>query len=254
MREPIDIILNDTAILTACPEILIQDVSHTAPAFARDWMRQANRDGMIMGNERKEGCGVGIKFVLPVRDYAERMEALGSITAWCQKGGVLETEDRPGQRLHVVCEKMPSMASVKNIGDEMEIRFKAYARPFWEESTPETLEMAAGTSGSGTITVPGNIDGALVEAEITAGASVSEITLTVGETSITLSGIALENGQIVKIQYDERNIQSIKVGGTSLMDKRTGSDDLLTVCGENEVEFSASASVQVTFKVRGLWA
>jgi hypothetical protein len=254
MREPIEITLNDTELRTACPAILIQDVSHTAPMTTREWLRPANRDSMIPGNMRRDGCGVGIKFVLPVRDYAERMEALSAIKAWGIHGGILETEDRPGQQLHVVCEKMPNMSSVKSIGDVMEIQFKAYTRPFWEESTPETLTMTAGTSGSGTITVPGNIDGALVEAEITAGASVSEITLTVGDTSITLSGLALENGQIVKIQYDERNIQSIKVGGTSLMDKRSGSDDLLTVCGENAVEYSASASVQVTLKVRGLWA
>ena len=114
--------------------------------------------------------------------------------------------------------------------------------------------MTAGTSGSGTIFVPGNVGKALVEVTATPADSSANISLTVGSTTITLTGSNATSSNPLTITYDGNEIQSIKVGTTSVMDKRTGSDDLLAVCGaSNTVSFTASASTVVTYSVRGLW-
>ena len=71
---------------------------------------------------------------------------------------------------------------------------------------------------------------------------------------MTLSGLSVGAGNTIKIEYDDQLIQSIRVGSTSILDKRTGADDLIANCGEvNSLSFSSSASVTVTYKVRGLW-
>ena len=64
----------------------------------------------------------------------------------------------------------------------------------------------------------------------------------------------MTSGQVIKIAYDDEMIQSIKVGNTSLLNWRTGVDDLLVTCGEdNSFSFSSNAAVSVKYMVRGLW-
>ena len=87
-----------------------------------------------------------------------------------------------------------------------------------------------------------------------AGASLSSVSLTVNGRTLSLTGLSVSNGDTIKITYDDQMIQSIKVGTTSLLGKRTGVDDLIANSGEyNTVSFTSSASVTVTFKARGLW-
>ena len=244
--------MDGVALSSIDENLLILDIQHHPSDIRFNTGKIANRNGSMVISESQEGASVTILFELHLYGIADRQAACQAVQRWAM-GNVLETNDRTGQQLLARCTSFPRIDSAMNWTDPIEMTFTAFEHPYWEEKTAETLTFTAGTSGEDTIDVPGNVDGAFVEAEITAQAAVSEISLTVGETSITLSGLALENGQIVRIAYDDRNIQSIKVGNTSLLDKRTGSDDLLTVCGENTVSYSASASVQVTVSVRGLW-
>lgn len=244
--------MDGVALSSIDDNLLILDIRHNPADIQFKTGMLANRNGSTILSENQTGASVTILFELHLYGIAERQAACQEVQRWA-KGKVLETNDREGQKLLVRCTDFPRIESALNWTDPIEMTFTAFEHPYWEEKTAETLSFTAGTSGSDTIEVPGNVDGAFVEAEITAQAAVSEISLTVGETSITLAGLAMENGQILRITYDDRNIQSIKVGNTSIMNKRTGADDLLTVCGENTVSYSASASVQVTVSVRGLW-
>jgi hypothetical protein len=78
--------------------------------------------------------------------------------------------------------------------------------------------------------------------------------LTVGNSTITLTGVDATSSAPVRVYYDDRNILHIVKGTTSLLDKRTGADDLKAVCGsKNTMSFTASSSAAVSFSVKGAW-
>ena len=88
---------------------------------------------------------------------------------------------------------------------------------------------------------------------VTASASISGFTLSVGSYQMTVN-VSMAANDTVTITYDENLIQSIKKGNASVLDKRTGADDLLAECGKiNRFSVSASSSITAVFSVRGCW-
>ena len=80
------------------------------------------------------------------------------------------------------------------------------------------------------------------------------MTLTAGGKTMTLSGLSVASGSVIRISYDDEMIQSIKVGNVSLLPNRTGADDLTVDCGETTAfSFTSSGAASVKFSVRGLW-
>lgn len=253
MTSRYNAILNNISLNTLDEDILILDIQYQAPGYQDNTMNVAKRNGIRLVDRIYETVAVSIVFEIHSYSTQKRQAICDDIIRWAKNGGVLETNDRPGQYLKCVCTNFPVIQSAKNWTDPLTITFTAYAYPFWQEKEAAKLTLT-GTSGSGTLYVPGNVDGALVSAEVKANASVSSFSLTVNGRTLSLSGLSLSTNQIVKIEYDDNAIQSIKVGTTSLLDKRTGVDDLLAKCGEkNNISISASASVSATFAVRGLW-
>jgi hypothetical protein len=144
------------------------------------------------------------------------------------------------------------ITSAMNWTEELAMTFMAFEKPFWEEKIAKTLALTSPTTGM--LYVPGNAGKAYVEAIVTPATTLSDITLTVGDTSITLTGCSATPTNKLIISYDDHGFLQIKVGSTSILDKRTGSDDLLAVCGaDNTFGYSTTDSVTVEYAVRGLW-
>ena len=83
------------------------------------------------------------------------------------------------------------------------------------------------------------------------------LTLTVGGTSMSFSSLGATLANPMTITYDANGIQSIRVGSTSAMSKRSGTsaDDLIGICGKiNEISFTANINVTAVFRFRGAWA
>ena len=208
--------LNNIALSSVDPKILILDIQYSTPSIKNEGYTLAKRNGTYIYDRYTDKTSVSI-------------------------------------RLRCICDAFPTIASARNWTDALQIVFTAYALPYWEEEFEKTLTLT-GTSANGTLYVPGNVDGALITASIKANAALSSVNLTANGKTLSLTGLSVSSGQTINITYDNALIQSIKVGSTSLLNKRTGADDLLAKCGENNVlSVSASASVNATFKVRGLW-
>ena len=246
--------LNGVALQTISPDILIHDISYGAPNFQDDTFSVAKRNGSRIFRRAFDSISVTIKFEIHAYSVASRQAICQAVCLWAKNGGVLKTNDREGQYLQCVCSQFPTVESARNWTDELTIVFTAYAVPFWQDVAVTSVEMTAGTSGSKSVFIPGNADGALVEAEITSGGSLTTLNLTVNGRTLTLSGISVSSGSKIVLSYDTDGIQSIKVGTTSLLNKRTGVDDLLANCGaSNTFGFSSNVSVTVTFKVKGIY-
>lgn len=247
--------MDGVAMSSLSPNLLILDISHGTSKISRDTVTLVRRDGSIMVDKTLSAAQVKISFQLREYSIAERQKVCQEVARWAQ-GAILETNDRPGQRLHVQCDSFPVIGSALKWLDDLSVTFTAYNYAHWEEKTAVSTTLT-GTSGTSTLFVPGNAGKALVEATITpSSGTVNDITLTVGDTSIALVGCGATSSQPVTISYDYIGLLRIKRGTTSVMDKRTAasSDDLLAVCGAvNTFGLTASGAVSAAFSVRGCW-
>lgn len=245
--------LNNTTLASLDSSILVLDVNYPARNTQDKTFEIAKRHGSRFYDRKFGEAYVTVSFEIHEYDISDRQEVCAKVVKWAKNGGVLEINDRPGQYLQCVCTSFPTVESARNWTDPLSITFTGYAIPFWQEKTAVTKTLT-GTDDGGVLNVPGNVDDALVECQVTAGASVTTFSLTVNNTTMTLSGLSLSSGNVVSITYDTNGIQSIKQGNTSLLSKRTGADDLLALCGEsNELYISADASITAVFSVKGLW-
>ena len=248
-----DATLNGISLASISGDILVLDINPTPAVFGDERIQTAKRYGSRMVRRNYESASVSISFEIHAYDIRKRQEICNAVVKWAKNGGVLESNDRQGQFLRCVCSQYPAIESARNWIDPVTVAFTAYEIPFWQEKDTVSVKLT-GTSKTGSLYIPGNVDGTLVEATIKANASLSSVTLGVNSRTLTLSGLSISSGGIINITYDEHGIQSIKNGNTSLLSKRTGVDDLIGNCGEsNSLSLTASASVDATFIGRGLW-
>lgn len=252
MRSRFEAYIDRIPLSTLHPQILITDIGYTVANYKRQTQAVANRNGLILVNARQETSKVTIAFELRLYRAAERQVVLQKIQQWA-RGSVLETSDREGQQLHVVCDGFPTIGSVSKWNSSMTISFTAYEQPFWENKTP-SIFADDGTEITGNLFVPGNAGETYVEAEITPSEAITGLVISVGSTSIELE--SLNTAEKITIGYDAYGNQYIKAGTTSILSKRTpeSSDDLIAICGaKNAIAVTADKSVHAKIIARGLW-
>lgn len=245
--------LNGVALSSVNPDILIMDIEQSSANIRTETFTTAKRHGSRIYKRRFEKASVTIRFAIRKYNIADRRAVCSDVVRWAKNGGILETNDRDGQRLRCVLDTVPIVSSALRWTDPLTITFSAYALPFWEEKSESVLHLS-GTSGEGVLFVPGDVDGAMIEATVTSNGNLSTLALSANGKTITLSGISVGSGGVVELSYNDEMVQSIKANGTSVLSKRTGADDLIAVCGgSNTFGFASDANVDVNFKVRGLW-
>lgn len=252
MKGRCNVLLNGVSLLSLDENIIIRDISYQPPEIEHTVTALAGRNGGIVTGKRKAESSVVVTFGLYAYSTQARNKALQTVVSWAKNGGILETSDRPDQYLDCVCTGLPSVNSVVGWTDDLSITFTAYAMPFWQSL--DCVRIAATSSNSPVSTfIPGN-DKTLVDAVLTATGSVTEITVTAGETSITLSGLTLSSGDVVTISHDSNYLIRIRKGNDSLLANRTSlsSDDLEVMCGQVN-SFSVSSGVTAEFSVKGVW-
>ena len=235
--------------------ILILNISHADPTAETDTATLGSGEGSIVTGQHRDSASVTINFELHVYSTAERQDVCQQIVSWAKKGGILTTNDRPGQRLVCTCEKLPFIDSARDWTAPLAVTFTARRNPHWEEEEEKKFTLSGKTT-TGTQEIPGNIGEAKVTCSVLARGTLTSLKITAGSTMIDLQGISVASGGTVTIDYKDGNLR-IRSGSTSLLSKRTGasSDDLLAVCGET-VNFGiiANASVTATFGIRGCWS
>lgn len=245
--------LNGVDLASLDDNLLIMDISDSDPGYNHETFTRGNRQGARVYKNYKEKAGVEITFALRHYDIAARQEACQRVIQWARDGGVLRTNDRPGQFLRCICESLPSVASALKWTDSLRISFAAYEVPYWQSEEYTSVSMT-GKAGSGSITIPGSAPQTMMEVSITANATLNSITLQVGSTTMKLTGMGISKDKVITISYTEDEILRIMVNKTSLLNKRTGSDDLIAACGKPvNVFFTADANCSVTFSARGRW-
>lgn len=245
--------LNNVALSSLNQKILILDIQYGEYTYNDTTFQIAKRQGVRLHDRHIPESTVTITFAIREYNIVQRQTICANIVKWARNGGTLKTNDRTGQHLNVVMKKPPVISSAMRWTDTLQIVFAAYALPFWEN---DSYSSAIGYSAAASmgLSVTGNVYGAPVSVVCTARAPITSLSLTVNGRTMTLSGLSIATNQKIEIGYDENMIQYIKCGDTSLLDKRSGVDDLLVDCGGyNTVSYTADGNVACEFKVRGLW-
>ena len=244
--------IDGIALSSIHDRLYVADIVQEAITLQGNAAKLAKGSGRYLSSRSREALRVTIDFELHVYDPAARQAICSEIAAWAQ-GRILETSDRPGQELHVVCDCPPCISSAMRWTENISMVFTAYECPFWIDKNAKTTTV---NNGNESLFVPGNVPGdvakAKVDAVVTASGSMTSLTITAGDTSITLSGISLSSGDTVTFSHDGNGILSIKKGTDSLLGKRTAasSDDLEVPCGAIS---TFSSNRNCTFSVRGMW-
>lgn len=239
------------------PSIYILDIAYASPRFLTDTSDIPGRNGRRVSGRYARTTSVVITIEIHEHDTARRQEVCRRVQAWAMKGGMLTTNDRRGQRLRVICDSPPDIASALKWTQPIKMTMTAYEQPFWEDEYPRTATLT-GTSDSASLYVPGIGAQTRVEASVrnASGGTIEALTLAAGGTTMKFKGLALANGETLEIGYDENDLLTIHVGGTSKMSCRTGDsdDDLMADTGAHvALSVSAGADVSATFRARGLY-
>ena len=245
--------LNGVALSSLSPFILITDISYDEPQYSLRNVTVAKRQGARIQSTYKEKASATISFQIRNYDIRERQIICENIRHWAKNGGSLQVTDRPGQKLVCICTKAPVIGSSRNWTDILSMTFTAYNLPYWQDLNLVSASLT-GTNVNGNLYVPGDAKETMVEAVITPYGTLTTVNLGVSGRTLTLSGMSVPNGAHIAITYDAQMIQSIKYGTTSLLNKRSGADDLIAQCGTNNpVAFTANVNTNVIFNARGLY-
>lgn len=259
-----DVRFNGYGITNNSAKILVLDVSHHSPDLSYETYRLAKRHGSRVYQNYYASLSVTITFQIREYDVMKRQGICDSVNKWAKGAGYLYVNDRNSQtqgsqtvrmkRLRCVCTKFASVESVRNWLDPITMEFTAYALPFWENNDTTTKTISESTSGTTSVNVPGSVDGAFFEVTATpASGTLTTLSLTANGRTMSFSGLSIAAGNSLTITYDPLMVQSIGSGATSLLNKRTGVDDLIAFCGNNSLGMTADVSTSVTFSVRGLY-
>lgn len=252
MKSRFEVCLNGIALSDIHPaSIYITDIAYApaAPQIKAD--RLMGRHGGFSGRPYIEKTEISVSLMIREYDTAARQAVAQSVIAWAYSGGWLTASDRPGQRIYVRCTKLPAVTSALKWTEALTIGFTAYDFPFWQSIAPVTVSLDSGDEG--TLRFPGGIP-TEAEAVITAEETMTAATVTVGDTAISLAGINIAAGDTVEIRYtDDRHIMEIVSGTTSLLDKRTGADDLIVNPGANAVSFTSTGDASCIIKAREVY-
>ena len=242
------------------PSICITDIKEMAPKQQPLTAAQAWGNGLRLLKMQRQSLSVVVRFAIRERDTVRRRDICTRVRAWAQEG-YLTTSDRPGQRLYVVCEKIPTVESAQKWANEMEMTFTAYDVPWWEAITPNKCAVKAETPfGDGqhrdtvSMRMTGDVESPL-EAVITAAGKTNylRVTLDDGQT-IIFEDLGMKGGDTLTISHDNKGILALKLNGASVMNKRTAKsyDELMIPPNKSvTIALRADAVCTASFSVRG---
>ena len=242
------------------PSICITDIMEMEPKQQPLTAAQAWGNGLRLLKMQRQSLSVVVRFAIRERDTVRRRDICTRIRAWAQEG-YLTTSDRPGQRLYVVCEKIPTVDSALKWANEMEVTFTAYDVPWWENITPTKCTVTAETPyGDGqyrdtvSMRMIGDVESPL-EAVITAAGKTDYLRVYLGDDQFfTFKDLGMKSGDTLTISHDSRGILSLKLNDTSVMNKRTAKsyDELMIPPNKSiSIALIADAICTATFTVRG---
>ena len=259
MRTRISVALNGIELHSIDGAIVLQGVDEAAPNWNITAGNRAGNSGQHLNGIEKRYRDVTVSFAIAEKsDLIRRADIIQQVCAWAAAGGDLTVSYRDRQKLRVVCAALPAVKTLTKWAEAYSITFRAYQVPFWESMDEESATISAGTSGSATLRLQETGGGkASFEATNGSGSTVDSVTISANGKTMTFASLGLANGEKLIGDYDGKDIQRLRIlnGSTyrSVLDKRTGADDILLNYGENTISVTSGAALSWKIYTFGRW-
>lgn len=224
--------------------IVIRRVDTGVPHETVGAVNRMGGAGQRMTMRHWETLEVGVTYAIdvPKRQLALRRQIFDAVNTWALKGGWLTTTSQPGKRMWADKVVIPSSGDLWDWTDEYTITFRAYGVPFWQDAEATTVTETL-TDGSVSINVGGNVESVLdATFKNTSGSAIDTFTISAGGNTLSLSGLGLANGDTLTIEHGTDGLLRIHTGNASVLDKRSGSDDLYVTPGTKTVTVTAGGA------------
>ena len=218
--------------------------------------------GQRMTSQHWESLEVSVTFAINVgkRELERRREIFDAVMAWANRKGWIKTTTQPEKRMYAEKTVLPSAGDLREWTREYTIIFRAYGVPFWQEASPDPLEVKSITKGNKTMEVAGIITTvADVTAENIRGQTINKLTITVDGNSFIFDSLALGGDESLMITHTNEGILRIRAGkgdntrNVYSLRKAESADDLYAKPGNITVAVESQRAVKLTVKAAGRW-
>ena len=234
--------------------VVIQGIDTGVPSESLESTERMGGYGSRLTKQHWDTLDVHVRFGIDVRkDNLElRRQIWEDVVKWARTSGWLTVSYMPDRRMYIDKAVLPASGDLWRWTESFTITFRAYNVPFWSTITPTTVTADKFTSGSRVITVGGNAPGVLdILFENQSGKTISDFEVIAGGNKLTLKGVNLAAAATLSITHSHDGILRITAGTTSVLDKRTGADDLYVKPGDVTVTVSASRAGKLTIRNYG---
>ena len=182
----------------------------------------------------------------------ERAEVLEKVNAWAAPGGVLTVNYKPGRRLNVVLVQAPGEGSLWDYTKEFQMTFRAYAIPYWEDSTQSSKQIGTDDAEETTITTGGSAPAQIGFTMLnTSGSAINTASISAGGQTMNFTDLGLANGETLTIDHTDDGLVRIRILGSggsyrSAMAVRSGANDFRIDAGTRTVSYTAGGACTVT--------
>jgi hypothetical protein len=234
--------------------IVIQKIDPGTPQRTINAVAMMGGAGQRITGKHWETLDVVIEFGinLPKREMELRRQVFEMVTAWALRGGWLTVGWMPGRRMWVDHVELPSSGDLWDWTASYTITFRAYSVPFWQDEMPVLASHQLITSGSVSIEVGGNAQSVLdISFQNRSGMTINNFRVSAGGNTLILSSLGLGGSETLSISHGTDGLLRITAGGRSVLDRRTGSDDLYVMPGSNTVTVQADRAGALTVRSYG---
>ena len=166
---------------------------------------------------------------------------------------------RKNKRLMVVLVQAPGGGDMFNWTNEYTMVFRAYSLPYWSDTAYTTVQSKSKKSTTTSIDVPGNTETvADITVENMSGAKIDRISITVGDSKMDFTGLAMTGTESLIIDHIHRaDIYYIRArmkdgdNTRTVLQNRTGANDFYVQPGTQQVVVDADRAVQTTVSIKG---
>lgn len=254
MRHELTCSLNDIGVQDLNDRIYVEDIQEE-PKVSMETETRAGLGLFPMGKPIREELTIKVTLYVKDRNRLRRQDIFDKILGWCGEGW-FRRNTRPDQRIYVFCTKFPTIETF-NRSSRLEIEFSAYGYPYWQDINPVRVSSSTAVRDATIAIRPNGTKDTFFEAEIApATGTLTDVILTCGSQTITLTGLSATTAAPLMIYYDELSLLHIEVGGVSQLSKRTpaSADEIILTAGvSNDVELHFSTVCTYTIKARGRW-
>ena len=213
----------------------------------------------------RDSIDITVKFRIRLRKrrMEEREEVVEKVNAWAMNGGWLTTNYKTNRRIRVFRAKAAVAGDPWEWTKEYAVTFRACGVPYWQEQNAETVMFPNVSSKNITFGVNGS-EKSVIEAEFknTSGSTCNTFSISTGESNMAFTALGLADGETLAIDHEDNGkrcllrlrIRSAAGVWRSVMDKRTGSDDLEVMPGVKNISVSAGTAGTITVRCSGRYA